>query len=47
MEALTPGFYKNPPVATWLNKPGVSGEQRFEMLMQATRKRQQEMQENH
>ncbi|WP_063801453.1 hypothetical protein [Burkholderia ubonensis] len=47
VEARTPGFYKTPPVATWLNKPGVSGEQRFEILMQATRKRQQEMKGNH
>ncbi|MXN79292.1 hypothetical protein GR157_31780 [Burkholderia sp. 4701] len=47
VEATTPGFYKSAPVAAWLNKPGVSGEQRFDMLMQATRKRQQEMKEKH
>jgi hypothetical protein len=41
-EALAPGFYMLPVIAAWLNKPGASGEQRFEMLMQATRKRQQQ-----
>lgn len=45
LEATTPGFYKIPAVAAWLNKPGAPGEQRFETLMQATRKRQQEMRE--
>lgn len=44
-EATTPGFYKFPAVAAWLNKPGAPGEQRFEMLMQVTRKKQQEMKE--
>ncbi|EDZ99750.1 conserved hypothetical protein, partial [Burkholderia sp. H160] len=46
VEATTPGFYKIPAVAAWLYKSGVPAEQRFEMLMQATRKRQQEMREN-
>jgi hypothetical protein len=45
VEAITPGFYKIPAVAAWLNKPGAPGEQRFETLMQATEKRQQEMRE--
>ncbi len=47
VEANTPGFHKFPTVAAWLNKPGVSGEQRFEMLMQATRKRQLELKEKY
>ncbi|MEX3808706.1 hypothetical protein AB3X96_00335 [Paraburkholderia sp. BR13439] len=45
VEATTPGFYWIPEVIAWLHKPGVPAEQRFEMLMQATRKRQQEMKE--
>ncbi|MGF6481006.1 DUF4123 domain-containing protein [Paraburkholderia sp. JPY419] len=45
VEATTPGFYWIPEVIAWLHKPGVAAEQRFEMLMQATRKRQQEMKE--
>ncbi|MET3232692.1 UNVERIFIED_ORG: hypothetical protein ABIC54_004900 [Burkholderia sp. 1263] len=47
MEASDPGFYKNPAVTAWLNKPGVPGEQRFEMLLQVARKKQQEMKEKH
>ncbi|MEX3808709.1 hypothetical protein AB3X96_00350 [Paraburkholderia sp. BR13439] len=34
-----------PAVIAGLHKPGVPAEQRFEMLMQATRKRQQQMKE--
>ncbi|WP_156923618.1 hypothetical protein [Burkholderia sp. WSM2232] len=45
MEAGDPGFYKMPAVAAWLNKPDVPAEQRFEMLLQGTRKKQQEMKE--
>ncbi|MDR6448939.1 hypothetical protein J2797_004965 [Paraburkholderia terricola] len=47
MEASDPGFYKNLAVTAWLNKPGVPGEQRFEMLLQVARKKQQEMKEKH
>ncbi|TDV06844.1 hypothetical protein [Paraburkholderia caballeronis] len=47
VEATDPGFYKTPVVAAWLNKPGVPGEQRFEMLLQVARKKQQEMKEKH
>ncbi|MGF6790146.1 hypothetical protein [Paraburkholderia sp. 35.1] len=45
MEATTPGFYRIPAVMAWLHKSGVPAEQRFEMLLQATGKRQQEMKE--
>ncbi|MGF6540640.1 hypothetical protein OKW34_005615 [Paraburkholderia youngii] len=34
-----------PAVIAWLHKPGVPAEQRFEMSMQVTRKRHQEMNE--
>ncbi|MGF6853477.1 hypothetical protein [Paraburkholderia sp. CI3] len=44
-EATTPGFYWIPAVIAWLHKSGVPAEQRFEMLLQATGKRQQEMKE--
>lgn len=47
MDAIEPGFYKVPPVAAWLNKPGVPAEQRFEMLQQVAQKKQQEMKEKH
>ncbi|KWN80622.1 hypothetical protein WM24_23995 [Burkholderia ubonensis] len=45
LEARAPGFYRIPPIAAWLDKPGVPGEQRFEMLLAVMRKKQQEMQE--
>ncbi|MGF6854581.1 hypothetical protein [Paraburkholderia sp. CI3] len=45
VEATTPEFYSIPAVIAWLYKSGVPAEQRFEMLMQATGKRQQEMKE--
>ncbi|MCC8402240.1 hypothetical protein LJ655_10095 [Paraburkholderia sp. MMS20-SJTN17] len=45
VEATTPGFYWIPAVMAWLHKPGVPAEQRFEMLLQGTRKRQHEMKE--
>ncbi|MGF6373217.1 hypothetical protein OKW40_006033 [Paraburkholderia sp. RAU6.4a] len=44
-EATTPGFYWIPAVTAWLHKSGVPAEQQFEMLLQATGKRQQEMKE--
>lgn len=47
MEAIEPGFYKVPSVAAWLNRPGVPAEQRFEMLLQVARKKQQETKEQH
>ncbi|MEW9580979.1 hypothetical protein [Paraburkholderia sp. DGU8] len=47
VEAVDPGFYEMPPIAAWLNKPGAPGEQRFEMLLQVMRKKQQEMKEKH
>jgi hypothetical protein len=47
MEASDPGFYKIPAIAAWLSKPGVPAEQRFEMLLQVTRKKHQEMKEKH
>ncbi|MBN3856031.1 hypothetical protein G3N59_21875 [Paraburkholderia sp. Ac-20340] len=47
LEATTPGFYLLPAIAAWLDKPGASGEQRFEMLLQVTRKKQQEQKEDH
>ncbi|WP_322030093.1 hypothetical protein [Paraburkholderia sp. J76] len=47
MEASEPAFYKMPVVAAWLNKPGVPAEQRFEMLLQVTRRKQQDMKEKH
>jgi hypothetical protein len=47
MEASDRGFYKMPMVAAWLNKPGLPVEQRFEMLLQVARKKQQEMKEKH
>ncbi|WP_157382641.1 hypothetical protein [Burkholderia ubonensis] len=47
MEARDPGFCNASSVAAWLNKPGVPAEQRFEMLLQVTQKKQQEMKENH
>ncbi|EDZ97652.1 conserved hypothetical protein, partial [Burkholderia sp. H160] len=45
VEATTPGFYKIPAVMAWLHKSGVPGEQRFEMLLQVARKKQQQMKE--
>jgi hypothetical protein len=47
MEASDPGFYNMPVVAAWLSKSGVPSEQRFEMLLQVARKKQQEMKEKH
>ncbi|CAG9234425.1 conserved hypothetical protein [Paraburkholderia tropica] len=47
LEATTPGFYLLPAIAAWLDKPGAPGEQRFEMLLQVTRKKQQEQKEAH
>ncbi|WP_321869610.1 hypothetical protein [Paraburkholderia tropica] len=47
LEATTPGFYLLPDIAAWLDKPGAPGEQRFETLLQVTRKKQQEQKENH
>lgn len=45
MEATAPGFHTVPAIAAWLNKPGVTAERRFELLLQVTHKVQQKMKE--
>ena len=37
LEALTPGFYRQPPIGAWLARPGRSPEQRLADLMSATK----------
>ncbi|WP_321813900.1 MULTISPECIES: hypothetical protein [unclassified Paraburkholderia] len=47
VEANTPGFYKIPAVAAWLDEPGVPGKQRFETLLQVMHRKQRDMKEKH
>jgi hypothetical protein len=39
LEAITPGFYRKPGVAAWLEKKGATPEERFDMMMDVSRAR--------
>jgi hypothetical protein len=45
LEAISPGFYRKPGVAAWLEKKGIPGEQRFDMMMDVVRARLRERME--
>ncbi|TDV25358.1 hypothetical protein C7405_12330 [Paraburkholderia caballeronis] len=46
LEAVAPGFYRNPGVAAWLGRKGVPPEQRFDMMIDVSRARLRERKEN-